>query len=911
MKRKLLLAMLCIAGSLSIHAQKDVTSQYITNAKLSDGTNGWTKTFTKNQQTNDPADAFSNSVRGNNTAGYASEAYAGWGSLIQTAYSMKQTITLPKGNYTLVSYSFFRQGDANDADHNNVSKAYLKAGSQSVLLKSLRSIAATGYANSQAEGANAFDSKMYRNTLDFTIDADNTAIEIGIEGTFDEARSWCIVGQFELIDNGQAATMDAPFDVTGYITNPGFEYRDMTGWTLSGENAIKAHDGNQSFKVGGWFAEQWQSSELGDLSARSMSQTLTEKPAGLYRLTANLGGDGTYLELNGKTANWTEDKDYTVSYVLAANENLTITAGKTTTQSNTNWIHFDNFKLLYCGDVQAALTTSLDKKTSYNGLIPTAAYNKLLTDVEQYDQQYTDVDALIAAIDAVEALYTEADKLKAPYAAWKALKDQADVLVAVSNNNTTANGTLTGAISNQNTAAEASNTVDALTTATNTLKTAMVTYVKAAEPTNDECFDLTFMIVNSHFKEGTAANPTGWTATWPDNPTGGWGGANELRIATHNFEAYHKAFELSQTIEDLPKGTYKVTLQGFARHDGADTDKTNLFCGMMNQPFMNITDEYSTTKLTEGKPALGDNNGESSRKIGDQTVYQPNGMSGSYYYFQETNPATHQPFYTNEVETLITEAGDLTIGFKCETWSDWVIWDNFHLYYYGSAIAVTIDEDVSKTFSSDVENANVTLNRTIKEGLNTLVLPFSMTQDEVVDNFGAGSKVYVVDSYTAATSTVTFKEQTTGITANEPCILQATEGGESYVLDNRTIVAEEPTVTKGNLQFIGSYAASTTIASGEGNFILYGGELLAVDSEEEGDVVTLKGTRAYFKVTDEAPGAGSRVLSVTFEGGEATGIAEIEDVEIADGLIYNLAGQVVGPDYKGIAIINGKKVLMK
>ena len=160
MKRKLLsmtVALLCTVGSW---AQKDVTSQYITNATLS-SLNGWTNVN------------FNTPVQGNNTTGYAAECYEGWSSVEKSNYSLTQKITLPAGHYTLVNYSFFREGQNADTDA-STSRAYLKAGDNQVLVKTLGSITAAGYANSQAEGANAFDSKMYRNTLDFTIDADNT-----------------------------------------------------------------------------------------------------------------------------------------------------------------------------------------------------------------------------------------------------------------------------------------------------------------------------------------------------------------------------------------------------------------------------------------------------------------------------------------------------------------------------------------------------------------------------------------------------------------------------------------------------------------------------------------------------------------------------------------------------------------
>ena len=64
-----------LLGWSNAMAQKDVTSQYITNATLSNGTTGWTNVN------------FNNPVQGNNTTGFASECYAGWGSLEKTNYS--------------------------------------------------------------------------------------------------------------------------------------------------------------------------------------------------------------------------------------------------------------------------------------------------------------------------------------------------------------------------------------------------------------------------------------------------------------------------------------------------------------------------------------------------------------------------------------------------------------------------------------------------------------------------------------------------------------------------------------------------------------------------------------------------------------------------------------------------------
>jgi hypothetical protein len=53
------------------------------------------------------------------------------------------------------------------------------------------------------------------------------------------------------------------------------------------------------------------------------------------------------------------------------------------------------------------------------------------------------------------------------------------------------------------------------------------------------------------------------------------------------------------------------------------------------------------------------------------------------------------------------------------------------------------------------------------------------------------------------------------------------------------------------------------------------------------------------------------VAKVTLVKGGDTAVKTIKTVNAADGVIYNLAGQKVSADYKGVVIINGKKVLNK
>lgn len=68
--------------------------------------------------------------------------------------------------------------------------------------------------------------------------------------------------------------------------------------------------------------------------------------------------------------------------------------------------------------------------------------------------------------------------------------------------------------------------------------------------------------------------------------------------------------------------------------------------------------------------------------------------------------------------------------------------------------------------------------------------------------------------------------------------------------------------------------------------------------------------RCYLEVMSASANAAFYSLGTNF--GETTGISSVENkVEKADVPVYNLAGQLVGKDYKGLVIKNGKKFVIK
>ena len=565
MKRKLFLLLCALLTTVGTWAQKDVTSTYITNATLS-SLDGWT------------VSNFNTPQQGNNTVGYATEAYAGYWSFDVNSYYLKQTITLPAGHYRLVNYSFYREGGAYNTEP-ETSRAKLYAGTDETNLKTLGSITAAGYANSQAEGANCFDSKMYRNVVEFNIAADNTPIEIGVSGTFSGKYCWCIVGQFELFDLDDAASVSSPTDVTYAITNPGFEYRDLTGWTTekSSDNKDFWYMNNDALsgKAGIGWVESYQGG--GIPNGRAIKQELTGLDNGLYEVTVyghlqqGSGSDGFYLYANSdKVAIGSTDQDYSVT-TNVTDGNLTIKLA--TDGCNGNWAAFDKVRMKFYGDPLPAYQALLDAKVATaqalvdGNTIPNAAETALQTVIDENDNvpaTFTTIDEFTTAISNIETAYNTYKALETPYAAWQTVKDLADDLTGLTYAETVSGShtTFTNAISAQNTAAEASTTAGGLNTASTNLKTAIKTYMSGATLTFVSELDFTCMIENPSFETGDF---TGWTNTGmalQDNTSFG-------KTGTYYAEKWVPAdktkYGVKQTISNLPAGSYIVSTHAKAR----------------------------------------------------------------------------------------------------------------------------------------------------------------------------------------------------------------------------------------------------------------------------------------------------------------------------------------------------------
>ena len=427
--------------------------------------------------------------------------------------------------------------------------------------------------------------------------------------------------------------------------------------------------------------------------------------------------------------------------------------------------------------------------------------------------------------------------LSAETTAFNALKDYADALVAVANDNASANSALTTAISTQAAAVEAATTAEAITTATNTLKAAMLTYIGAANPIGANEFDLEFMIVNPGMEVdgGTTAwkkDVTGWTrcatvtnyrpiaiTSFENNTSGAFTG-------TYAYENWHQAGlvgQMKQTISDMPDGVYKVQL--------------GVFVESLNGQFAyaksnGVTYKYS---LTVGNATE------------DATIYVP------------------------------VTGGSLEIGLDMNgAGVAWAAIDNARVH--------KVNYSVSKPVSSF--------------GWATYCSPYALDFSGEISNL---TDAYIITGGENGYVTTNSVKGGT-VPANTGLLLKGTEGTVTI-----PVAASSSTDVSAN-KLIG--VTSPTVIDAKTGYVLMNDDTDGFGFYKNASDFEVGANTAYLPSDFDSNAAGMRFFGF-FDDDDATAIKGVESDTAENGAIYNLAGQRVGKDYKGIVIKNGKKFMNK
>jgi len=210
--------------------------------------------------------------------------------------------------------------------------------------------------------------------------------------------------------------------------------------------------------------------------------------------------------------------------------------------------------------------------------------------------------------------------------------------------------------------------------------------------------------------------------------------------------------------------------------------------------------------------------------------------------------------------------------------------------------------NICRIAASDNAERDVNLTRTIGAGKwNTLVLPFNMTAAQVQSTFGKNAKIAVLTGGTSEEVAFTTASE---ITANTPCMVYLDRDFTNATINGVTFAMEKPAKSVGDWYFIGSYEPENAIPV-DAYFVANNEWMKAQD-----DTNKFLGTRAFLTYD----GVSAARISFKLDSNIVTGISSIENGEVStdnDAPAYNLAGQKVGKEYKGIVIKNGKKVVVK
>ena len=699
--------------------------------------------------------------------------------------------------------------------------------------------------------------------------------------------------------DGNIEGWDNTFQSGVTAVNCGYQGASYTnnGTTLTELGSALNEDDQPAYLNG--FIEAWRPNEqdphhIGDAQ---LSQTIYGLPTGVYKLTcdANAVQQGNYFPnpvegvklfiatdtgkeqaINIATGNGNPEH-FSVTFTCPEGVRA-MTFGLKTENTTANWIAADNFRIYYygnSGDLVPEMLILMDQVKAAEEAGYTADDNANAEVLSNYIDALGAANAIIGLGSAATAEQCENATaiLKSAFdAAKQSIKDYITLQGYIDEASDLV-GKCAGAgfadaadavedlVSDWEDAFEDKTaTKEMIDTLAGYAHTVMMDAIGEAEI--PEHTPLTFLLANPGFTTGTTANPTGWTINS--------GSMGELRAATHNIETWHKTFDISQTIANMPAGVYDITVQGFVRHDGAKTDGTWLYGGISKANLIDLDNDI-TQKVTEenriytdAKPAMGDTNYDNSRGIAQDdegnTLYQCNGMTGAYYWFQETNPNTNELYYTNHVQLILDKKGDLTIGIHSEATEDWVIFDNFTITYAGMTTAPLIAtlngkleelsgllEDENARITKKAEELGTQMPADAKTAIDAddpdQIMDMIKKVDEAIDYVKAGNAacdalISLVDEYNSYAMDVVSDEGLEPTDENFPAMLDKYASYDTFTndftdfADNDAVNAAIQALRDGWVPYILSAATEATaldpvdvtLAVANANYVNFAGE---------------------------------------------------------------------------------------
>lgn len=392
-----------------------------------------------------------------------------------------------------------------------------------------------------------------------------------------------------------------------------------------------------------------------------------------------------------------------------------------------------------------------------------------------------------------------------------------------------------------------------------------------------------------------------------DNVTVGRGGKVKLYIGVTNREIQWRAFQMDIS---LPEGFTMKYDSETNTPEVVRTDRLSEKLFSMATNYQTDKDVYSLASVHTTAKGL---------ELGSGPLFYMTIIAGD-----DVADGT----YTGTISRIIfTNESEQSVHFDNAT---------FTITVSGEAITgITLDENNTEALTATTEATDITVKRTINaDEWSTLVLPFSMTGDELTSAFGESAQMAEFSAWTPSDDTdadenplsiemvFTAKALSEELEANHPVLIRLDHAITEFTVADKTIEPEdEPSVEvnmtgstskKKRANLVGSY---TPITIDEEMLFISGNKFYYSTGKTK-----MKGFRAYFSVPQTISAyynssSSAKNITLTIADGTATGISKVSAEAVADGRIYSIEGQYVGNDISslpaGIYVVNGKKVLVK
>lgn len=273
---------------------------------------------------------------------------------------------------------------------------------------------------------------------------------------------------------------------------------------------------------------------------------------------------------------------------------------------------------------------------------------------------------------------------------------------------------------------------------------------------------------------------------------------------------------------------------------------------------------------------------------GESTNADGDWISKSYNDFEYFNQLASAGVTSIDMRGTVTKDVDINQFFfknpNTIVYAD-AAYDHANVVVGGNAASLELTDAYAFNAPEDFTAKSVKLTRSLQKGINSFVLPFAVTADEL-----GADKVATYQNCTLGE--VANFETVESVVANTPFLTTDAKEASELTFTNKSIVA-----TPENLgtDFVGVY----TRTKAEGKYGI----------DEKGNLhkggadAYVNPFHAYLNVEG--------VASVAFDG-SVTAINNIAADKVADTAVYDLSGRRVnGKLQKGLYIMNGKKVVVK